>query len=88
MFRTVILFVSLSLSLSTFANSQVQQTKGDFVDKFRQLDEILPTANTYRTAGGEPGHEYWQQRADYVIKATLDEKKHRIDGNVDITYHN
>ncbi|MCP5380866.1 MAG: M1 family metallopeptidase [Kordiimonadaceae bacterium] len=88
MFRTVILIVSLSLSMSAFTSAQVQQTKGDFVDKFRQLDEILPTANSYRTAGGEPGHEYWQQRADYVINATLDENKHRIDGTVQITYHN
>jgi hypothetical protein len=68
--------------------AQVQQTKGNYVDKFRQMDEIWPTANSYRTAGGEPGHEYWQQRADYKINVTLDEKKHRIEGNVEITYHN
>ena len=30
-------------------------------DKFRQLEEILPTPNTYRTASGAPGHQYWQQ---------------------------
>ncbi|MCA9133880.1 MAG: hypothetical protein KDA45_12025, partial [Planctomycetales bacterium] len=36
-------------------------------DKFRQLEEILPTPNGYRTAAGEPGPEYWQQRCDYVI---------------------
>ena len=27
-------------------------------DKFRQLEEILPTPNSYRTASGAPGHEY------------------------------
>ena len=31
------------------------QSKGDFEDKFRQLDEILPTPNDYRNAAGEPG---------------------------------
>jgi predicted secreted protein len=86
---SVIICMTTAVVYSQSVNAQaIQQTKGDFVDKFRQLDEVLPTANTYRTAGGEPGHEYWQQRADYVINATLDEKKHRLTGNVAITYHN
>lgn len=59
-----------------------------FDDKFRQLDELLPTANTYRTASGAPGHAYWQQRADYVIHASLDENKHAITGSEKITYYN
>lgn len=88
MFRTIIYLITLSLSLVSIAWAQVEQTKGSFVDKFRQMDEILPTANVYRTAGGEPGHEYWQQRADYKIDVTLDEERHRIEGDVEITYHN
>ena len=59
-----------------------------FDDKFRQLDESLPTPNSYRTASGAPGHEYWQQRADYVIRATLDENKNQITGSEQITYFN
>ncbi|MDF1837356.1 MAG: hypothetical protein P1V35_05770, partial [Planctomycetota bacterium] len=30
-------------------------------DAFRQLGQELPTPNSYRTASGAPGHEYWQQ---------------------------
>jgi hypothetical protein len=59
-----------------------------FDDKFRQLDELLPTPNTYRTASGAPGHDYWQQRADYTIRATLNEAKRQISGSEQITYHN
>ena len=59
-----------------------------FDDKFRQLEEILPTPNTYRTASGAPGHAYWQQRADYAIRATLDEAKRAITGSGTVTYHN
>ncbi|MAK60488.1 MAG: aminopeptidase [Ponticaulis sp.] len=66
----------------------IQQTKGNFEDKFRQLDEVLPTPNTYRTASGAPGHEYWQQEADYVIDATLDEENRRITATETITYSN
>lgn len=88
MFRNLIVLLTLCLTVASIGMAQVQQTKGNYVDKFRQMDEIWPTANSYRTAGGEPGHEYWQQRADYKINVTLDEKKHRIEGNVEITYHN
>jgi hypothetical protein len=59
-----------------------------FDDKFRQLDELLPTPTTIRTASGAPGHAYWQQRADYAIRATLDEGKRAISGTETITYHN
>ena len=70
------------------AQAGVQQTKGDFEDKFRQLDEELATPNVYRNAAGEPGHEYWQQRVDYKIKAKLNEEKRRIEAVEKITYHN
>jgi hypothetical protein len=57
-------------------------------DKFRQLEELLPTPNAVRNAAGAPGHGYWQQRADYMIRATLDEDKRSISGSAAITYHN
>ena len=56
--------------------------------KFKQLSEILPTPNVYRTASGAPGHEYYQQKADYVINVQLDEKNHVITGDETITYTN
>jgi hypothetical protein len=57
-------------------------------DKFKQLEEILPTPNTYRTASGAPGHQYWQQQADYVMNIRLDEDAQRIAGDETITYTN
>ena len=42
-------------------------------DPFRRLDRLeWPGPNPYRTATGAPGPDYWQQRADYTIVATLD----------------
>ncbi|MCC2616979.1 M1 family metallopeptidase [Aestuariibacter halophilus] len=70
------------------AQAAIQQTKGDFEDKFRQLDEVLPTPNVYRNAAGEPGHAYWQQQVDYRIQVTLDEELRRLQGSEHITYHN
>ncbi len=57
-------------------------------DKFRQLEEVLPSGNAVRNASGAPGHAYWQQRADYTIRATLDEAARTISGAETITYHN
>ena len=56
--------------------------------KFKQLYVELPTPNVYRTASGAPGHEYYQQKADYQINVELDEEKNILDGNEIITYTN
>jgi hypothetical protein len=48
----------------------------------------LPEANDLRRANGAPGKGYWQQRADYAIKATLDTTARRLSGSVTITYTN
>jgi hypothetical protein len=56
--------------------------------KFKQLGTELPTPNTYRTASGAPGHEYYQQQADYVLSITLDDQNQKITGEEVITYTN
>lgn len=57
-------------------------------NKFQQLGVLLPDANSFRTASGAPGFQYWQQNADYKIKITLDDNKHTIAGEEIITYYN
>ena len=57
-------------------------------NKFRQLADDLPTPNNYRSASGAPGHDYWQQKADYVMKLVLDDDKQTLTGEERITYHN
>ncbi|MEN9909572.1 MAG: hypothetical protein RLZZ540_2721 [Bacteroidota bacterium] len=41
-----------------------------------------------RSASGQPGAEYWQNRADYKLTATLNEKTNEIIGTDVITYTN
>ena len=43
---------------------------------------------TTRSANGQPGSEYWQNRADYQLTAKLDEDKNEITGSCIITYTN
>jgi hypothetical protein len=85
--RFVFLLAALLFAIPAHAQG-VQQTKGSFEDKFRQLDEVLPDANTYRNASGAPGHEYWQQKVDYKITATLDESKRRLTARATVRYTN
>ena len=75
-----IAFTLFSLSFSV-AFSQ-------YHDKFKQLEQDLATPNVYRTASGAPGHEYYQQKADYVIDVELDDEKQTVKGVETITYHN
>ena len=67
---------------------QIKNEKYQQEDKFRQLEEILPTPNESRTASGAPGRGYWQQRADHVIDVELDDEGRRIIGRETITYTN
>lgn len=63
--------------------------KGHYnTNKFKQLQEELPTPNAFRTASGAPGFAYYQQQADYVMNITLDDKNQRIYGEATVTYTN
>ncbi|HMY85240.1 MAG TPA: M1 family metallopeptidase [Saprospiraceae bacterium] len=76
--------------LATIADAQVirNNPNSNHANKFEQLGTILPTPNEYRSASGSPGPKYWQQRADYNIKCTLDEGKQHLTGTEVITYYN
>jgi len=75
------------LPFSVFSQAY-RQTGSNHGTRFEQLDYLIPTPNEYRNASGAPGPRYWQQRADYDIEATLNEKKQQLWGKETITYHN
>ena len=85
--RLLLFVAALFIALPVHAQG-VQQTRGGFEDKFRQLDEVLPDPNTYRNASGAPGHEYWQQKVDYKITAELDEGRRRLTARATVRYTN
>ncbi len=77
-----------SLLLLSFSSVMFGQLPENRATKFKQLEELLPTPNSYRTASGAPGHEYYQQRADYNMDIILDDENQRIYGEQTITYYN
>jgi len=85
--------MSIRILLSTclfilLGNAVFAQVEDDKQDKFRQLYQEFATPNVYRTAAGAPGHQYWQQQADYQISIRLEDETQRIYGEETITYHN
>ncbi len=89
------LFIAACISIPLFSitgsavfGQVVNNDKFKQQDKFRQLEEVLPTPNEYRTASGAPGQKYWQQQADYEIDVELDDALQKIIGSEKITYTN
>ncbi|NDC92261.1 MAG: M1 family peptidase [Flavobacteriales bacterium] len=56
--------------------------------KFAQLDLELPTPNEFHNAAGAPGHNYYQQKADYKMALTIDDETQKLYGVETITYTN
>ena len=81
--KTLSIFI-LIMSFTLCLKAQDNLNNSDF----KQLHEELPTPNVYRTASGAPGHEYYQQKADYIINVDLDEENHILSGEVSVTYTN
>lgn len=76
------------LAISTpLATPAIAQTGNDRpYEAFAPLN--LPTPNASRLGSGAPGPQYWQQRVDYEIDATLDAETKRLSATLEATYHN
>jgi hypothetical protein len=60
---------------------------------FNPLETFAPLtlprpADIYRAADGTPGPSYWQNRADYIIRATLDPATNQLSADEAIAYTN
>ncbi|HLT53300.1 MAG TPA: M1 family metallopeptidase, partial [Flavobacteriaceae bacterium] len=81
---------SMLLAFGATAQDEPKQNYQGHTDqnKFRQMKDLLPTPNDQRTASGAPGHQYTQQKVDYIMNIRLDEDTAKIYGDEKITYHN
>lgn len=78
----------VSLCLFIFSSGQNQQLSiYDHKEAFNPQFYPYP-GNDYRSASGEPGPKYWQNRSDYRISCSLDTGTHTVSGTADIFYTN
>ena len=83
-----VLLAALNFSSPVGGQTTANPDKFKQADKFRQLEEILPTPNAARVASGAPGKGYWQQQVDYEIDIRLNDETQELDGKEKITYTN
>ncbi|MDH3698083.1 MAG: M1 family metallopeptidase [Flavobacteriaceae bacterium] len=82
------IFYLVAFSLSAQEETPERAPGHTNQSKFKQLYEEFSTPNTYRSASGAPGPDYYQQRADYKMDIELDDKAARLYGEETITYFN
>lgn len=63
------------------------QSKYDHREAFHPFFYPYP-GNDVRSASGEPGPKYWQNKADYFINTTINPNDHSVAGSIVITYTN
>lgn len=68
-------------------NSTKQVSKYNYQETFAPFFYTKNGTNT-RSASGQPGFEYWQNRADYQLTAKLEESNNQISGTSIISYTN
>lgn len=82
-------FISIALFLF-FISSQAQEVKSsnyNYQDAFAN-NFYTKNATETRSASGQPGAKYWQNRADYTLNATLNDKTNEIVAVGTLTYTN
>jgi hypothetical protein len=90
-FTAGVMLAFMAITGSGFA--QAQGVMGQPVSKYDYHDAFGPGFYTkngteYRAASGEPGPQYWQNRADYQLNARLNDQTNEISGTEILTYTN
>jgi Peptidase family M1 domain len=78
-----------SLSSAPGAWSASSDTPGSYDPRQAFAPLALPQpVNAFRSADGTPGPQYWQNRADYTIHASIDTSTHALSASEVIAYTN
>ncbi|MGN6249805.1 MAG: M1 family metallopeptidase [Ginsengibacter sp.] len=85
-FSTLFLSIILASASNYFACAQTESR----YNPHQTFDPLFFThnGNEFRGADGSPGPAYWQNRADYLIHASIDTTDFKVSGTVNIQYTN
>ncbi len=91
--KQLLFFLSMLIATAGFSQEKKEGNthKGHYNNsKFKQITDLLPTPNVYRSASGRPGKDYFQNKADYEMDIELidDVKQPVLKGSEKITYYN
>lgn len=68
-------------------SDQSPLSKYDYHDTFGPIF-YTKNGNDFRSAGGQPGPKYWQNRADYKLSVRLNDQTNELSGTEILTYTN
>jgi hypothetical protein len=89
---SLLVFSLFFVAVASFAQEkeEAKKTQQGHTDqnKFKQMKDVLATPNDQHTASGAPGHQYTQQKVDYIMNIRLEESTNKIYGDEKITYLN
>ena len=84
--KTLLFFFSLCTVFISFSQTI---TTSNYDNREAFYPQFYPyPGNEFRSANGEPGPRYWQNRTDYKINCTLDSEKNTVTADVEINYTN
>ena len=86
LFALAIIFGSSSLNAQQVAPS-ISKSNYNYQEAFAP-NFYTKNGTSTRSASGQPGEKYWQNRADYQLTANLNEKNSEITGSEILTYTN
>ena len=84
---TAALLLSAALPLS-LTHAQARPAPRPVTDTSIFAPLVLPTPNEFRAGSGAPGAHYWQNRADYTIRTTLDTAATSVKSEMTLRYTN
>ncbi len=82
--KTVFAFALVYCFTTLAAQNKSNYSQYDLFDPLFNYSSNSPT----RSGTGAPGALYWQNQANYKINVSLDDEKHIVTGDVEITYIN
>ncbi len=86
-FRTAIFQMALFLGIAAGFAQEKPTSQYNYQEAFAP-NFYTKNGNEYRSASGQPGPKYWQNRADYQLTASLNEATNEITASEILTYTN
>ena len=91
--KNVLLKTILSLTMLGIFSTQAQDAPAKPKNNYNYVEAFAPhfyskNGTETRSASGQPGHKYWQNRADYQLNVSLNDKTNEFVGTEFLTYTN
>ena len=86
-FKGALLFIGFFSFFNSISAQKNSESVYDPQELFAQ-DFYTKNGNEFRSANGAPGPKYWQNRADYILQATIDTVANNLKGAETISYTN